>query len=53
MKTKPITKEYAEGWDRIFGKKKNEPRMLSEKEKEELRKDLKLTVEIAKKTKVK
>jgi hypothetical protein len=52
MKTRPVTKEYSEGWDRIFGKKKNESRMLTIEEQQALREDLKMTVKIAKETKI-
>jgi hypothetical protein len=56
---KPPSKEYQDNYDKIFGKKdketkpKNKPRMLSEIERADLREDLRLTVEIARKTKTK
>jgi hypothetical protein len=50
---KPPSKEYQDGWDKIFKKKEmNKPRMLTEEEVVKLREDLKLTVEIARQTKV-
>ena len=31
LKTKPVTKKYSEGWNRIFGKKEHSPKFSGSK----------------------